>query len=472
MTGLRPKIANFLEDYDGFVSSSGQIDDIDYQKFSIDSRTLQSGDFFVALKGDSFDGHDFLDDALKKNASGVAAQSEWYAQAETKFRQDTAFIIVKDTLDFLQKLSTWHRSHFNIPIIAITGSNGKTTLRKMISGIFANKFSVLSSEKNQNNHIGVPLTLLKLRSSHEAAVVELGTNHPGEIGFLTELVNPPIGVITNIGKGHIGYFGSLEGIYVEKTALFDRMRSGSLIFKNADDAFLKEYHRNSINMVQVGTSEECDYQGKMISTDRYGCVKFSINDLVEIQLRIPGAHHFHNALMAAAIALHFDISIEAIKKTLEEFQPESQRMQISKENGILVINDTYNANPDSTRAAIEYLTNLQITKGRKIIVLGDMLEMGDFGEQEHVAIGKFINGRPIDYVFLFGQLSRMIKTGILETNSFKGEAHWYETHEEIAAQLKKILAPNDALLVKGSRGMKMENVLNNIFGIGLRRGTN
>jgi len=464
MPGLRLNTHNFLEGYDGFCSSSGAVEEIDYQNLSIDSRTLQWGEFFIALKGDNFDGHEFIADALKKHAVGVAAQSEWHAHNEAKFPRDATFIIVKDTLDFLQKLSTWHRSHFNIPIIAITGSNGKTTLRKMISEILAAKFNVLSNEKNKNNHIGVPLTLLKMQPDHEAAVVEIGTNHPGEIGFLTELVNPRIGVVTNIGKGHIGYFGSLEAIYEEKTALFDRMRSGSLIFKNADDAFLKKYHRNSIKMVQVGTSEKCDYKGKMISTDRYGCVKFSINDLVEIQLLIPGAHHFHNALMAAAIALHFDIPVGAIKKTLEKFRPENQRMQIYEENGILVINDTYNANPDSTRAAIDYLTNLQITKGRKIIVLGDMLEMGNFGEEEHIAIGKFINGRSIDFVFLFGPLSRMVKTGILDTNSFKGEAHWYETHEEIASHVKKILAPNDALLVKGSRGMKMENVLNNIFG--------
>lgn len=464
MPGSKPNIANFLEDYDGFSSSSGAVAGINYQKLSIDSRTLRAGEFFIALKGDNFDGHEFVANALKKHASGIAAQSSWYAHKEDKLPPDAALIIVKDTLDFLQKLSTWHRSHFNIPIIAITGSNGKTTLRKMVSEILADKFNVLRSEKNQNNHIGVPLTLLKLRSNHEAAVLELGTNHPGEIGFLTELANPAIGVITNIGKGHIGYFGSLEAIYREKTSLFERMRSGSLIFKNIDDVFLKKYKHNSIRMVQVGTSENCDYRGRIISTDRYGCVKFSINDMAEIQLKIPGAHHFRIALMATAIGLHLDIPIGAIKQILEKFQTENQRMQLSEENGILVINDTYNANPDSTRAAIEYLADLQISKGKKIIVLGDMLEMGDFGEEEHIGVGKFINGKSIDFVFLFGPLSRQIKTGIIETNSFKGEVHWYATHEEVAAHLKKILAPNDAMLVKGSRGMKMENVLKNIFG--------
>ena len=457
-------MADFLDDYDGLLSSSGAVKDVNYQKLSIDSRTLQQGDFFIALKGNNFDGHDFIDDAVNKRASGVAAQSKWQSQNEAKLPRDTAFIIVRDTLDFLQKLAMWHRSHFNIPVIAITGSNGKTTLRKMLLEVLTNKFNVLSNEKNQNNHIGVPLTLLKLRPGHQVAVVELGTNHPGEIAFLAELVNPVIGTITNIGKGHLGFFGSVEAVYKEKTSLFDKMRRGSLIFKNMDDAFLKNYRHSSIRMLEVGSSESCNFRGKLISTDRFGCVRFSVNDLIEIQLQIPGVHHFHNALMAASIALHFDIPTEAIKKTLEEFRPESQRMQISEEKGILIINDTYNANPDSTRAAIEYLANLEIADARKIIVLGDMLEMGDFGEEEHIAVGKFINGKSIDFVFLFGPLSRLVKTGILETNSFKGEAHWYETHEEIANHLKRILAPNDALLVKGSRGMRMEKVLNNIFG--------
>jgi UDP-N-acetylmuramoyl-tripeptide--D-alanyl-D-alanine ligase len=464
MLDSKPNIASFLGDYDGFLSSAGPVKEINYSKISIDSRTLQPGDFFIALKGDNFDGHDFIAKVISKSASGVAAESKWQSSDETKFLQNFAFIIVKDTLDFLQKLAMWHRSNFNIPIIAITGSNGKTTLRKMVTETLANKFKVLSSEKNQNNHIGVPLTLLKLRPNHEVAVVELGTNHPGEIAFLAELVNPVIGVITNIGKGHLGFFGSTEAIYREKISLFERMRDESLIFKNMDDAFLKNYKHSSTKMISVGTLETCDYRGKMISTNRHGCVRFSINDLVEIQLQIPGAHHFHNALMATAIALHFNVPAKAIKKTLEEFQSENQRMQISEENGILVINDTYNANPDSTRAAIEHLANLQIPEGKKIIVLGDMLEMGDFGEEEHIAVGKFINGKSIDFVFLFGPLSRMVKTGILEANSFKGKAYWYETHEEIVSHLKKILMPHDVLLVKGSRGMRMENVLNTIFG--------
>lgn len=463
MSGKDLNLKLFIEDYPKVSSSSGIIDDIDYQNFSIDSRTLQPGQFFIPLKGENFDGHEFITEAIEKSAKGIAVQWDWYSQkSKTEFPNELAIMVVENTLDFLQKLSSWHRSHFNIPIIAITGSNGKTTTRKMITEILSNNFAVLSNEGNQNNHIGVPLTLLKLRLDYEMAVIELGSNHPGEIALLTELVNPGIGIITNIGKGHIGYFGSLEAIYGEKTALFENIRSGSVIFLNMEDPFLSNY-KTSVKTIRVGISDSYEYWGKVVSVDELGCVRFSINNLIEIQLKIPGGHNFYNALMAAAVGLHFDISINEIKETLGNFQAISQRMQVYRVNEVLIINDAYNANPESARAVIDYLADLSSVKGRKIIAIGDMLELGDLGEKEHFLIGKFICDRSIDLVFLFGPLSIKIKEGLLENNSFKGEAYWYATHKEIVNHLEKILAPDDALLVKGSRGMKMENILNNLF---------
>lgn len=453
----------FLEDYPEVISVSGDVDKIQYQNLSTDSRTLQKGQFFIPLKGENFDGHEFIRDVIKKNVGGVVVESSWYSkQDHHKIFEKTPCIIVDNTLNFMQKLSNWHRSHFNIPIIGITGSNGKTTIRKMITEILSDKFAVLSNVGNQNNHIGVPLTLLKLQSSNEVAVIEIGTNHPGEIALLTELVNPSFGIITNIGKGHIGFFGSLNAIYKEKTALFDNMRNGSVIFLNMDDTYLKKYE-TSLRTIRIGTSDKFDYWGKIISIDEFGAVKFDMNNLTEIQLKVPGVHHFHNALIAAAVGLQFDISISEIKETLENFEPVNQRMQVYKVNGVWIINDAYNANPDSSRSAIEYLAELSSIKGRKIIAFGDMLELGDFGEQEHYSLGKFISNKSIDMIFLFGPLAKSIKKGIAENNSFAGETYWYGTHQEITEHLRKILAPNDALLIKGSRGMKMENILNNLF---------
>lgn len=464
MTQKDPKFKEFLATYPGFVSSTGKVENIPYQNLSIDSRTIQPGQFFIPLKGENFDGHEFVAAAVEKGASGIAVEAQWYSeQGQGRFPEGVSVIVVKDTLDFLQKLSTWHRQHFMIPVVAITGSNGKTTVRKMIAEILSGKYTVLTNEGNQNNHIGVPLTLLRISASHQVAAIELGTNHPGEIAMLTDLIKPDVGVITNIGKGHIGFFGSVEAIYKEKTRLFDSMKSGSVIFKNMEDAFLRNYQNSDLKVIRVGSSPSYDYHGRIISSDQFGCVKFSINGIAEISLRIPGLHLFQNALMAAAVGLFFGISAEDIKSRLEDFQPAKQRMQIYEKDGVLIINDAYNANPDSTVAAIDYLANLPAVKGRKIIAIGDMLEMGDFGEEEHRMIGKFINGKPIDFVFLYGPLSAMIKKGIIETNSFKGEMHWCETHEEIANHLAKILAPDDVLLIKGSRGMRMENVLKNLF---------
>ena len=463
MSGNELNLKQFIRDYPKVSSSSGMIDDIDYQNLSIDSRTLQPGQFFIPLKGENFDAHEFIPDVIEKNAKGIVVQSDWYSQRnKIDFPDELATIVVENTLDFLQKLSAWHRSHFNVPIIAITGSNGKTTTRKMIAEMLSNKFAVLSNEGNQNNHIGVPLTLLRLRPDYEMAVIELGSNHPGEIALLTELVNPGVGVITNIGKSHIGYFGSLEAIYKEKTALFERMRSGSVIFLNMEDPYLCNY-KTSAKIIRVGTSDNYEYRGRVVSVDERGCIKISINNLTEIQLKIPGIFHFMNTLMATAIGLHFDVAINEIKETLENFQAVSQRMEVYSVNGVLIINDAYNANPDSTRAAIDYLDSLSSVKGKKIIAIGDMLELGNFGEREHLLIGKFISEKSIDLIFLFGPLSVKIKDGLLENDSFEGEAYWYETQEEIVDHLAKILAPNDALLVKGSRGIKMENILNNLF---------
>lgn len=456
-------LKKFIEDYPEVSSVVGDIDKIQYQNLSIDSRTIQAGQFFIPLKGENFDGHEFIADVVEKNVGGIVVESDWYSyQNNSEILGKIPVVIVDNTLDFLQKLSNWHRSHFNIPIVGITGSNGKTTLREMVTKILLNKFVVLSNQGNKNNHIGVPLTILKIQSSHELGVIEIATNHPGEIALLTELINPMFGIITNIGKGHIGFFGSLEAIYKEKTALYEKMRAGSVIFLNMEDKYLKNYE-SSLEIIRIGKSDENDYWGKIISVDDQGRVKFSINNLEEIQLKITGEHHFNNALLAAAIGLHFKISIEKIKETLEDFEPVDQRMQIYKVNDLLIIDDSYNANPDSSRSAIDYLAKLSSIKGRKILAFGDMLELGDFGEQEHYSLGEFISNKTIDVVFLFGPLSIMIKKGLAENNSFAGETYWYETQQEIIEHLRKILTSNDALLVKGSRGMKMENILNNLF---------
>jgi UDP-N-acetylmuramoyl-tripeptide--D-alanyl-D-alanine ligase len=457
------KIKEFLKSTSGINVISGPIDSLDYTNVSIDSRTLKPGQLFIPLKGDNFDGHKFVSNALKKGASGVVTEKEWYQKNQSlRLSPNETLICADDPLKFLQKLSAWHRRQYDFPLIGLTGSNGKTTCRKMIYQILSNDYDVLSNTANQNNHIGVPLTLLRTDAEHSIGIVELGTNHPGEIAFLCELVKPTAGIITNIGKGHLGYFGDLKEVYREKTMLYNSLPSGSPIFVNMDDPYLKNYIRDDLSKIRVGISTDCHVYGAIISTDRWGALKFSINDNFEVQLKIPGKHHFYNALLSAAVGIYYGISTDKIKHSLEAFLPESQRMEISERDGLIIINDAYNANPDSTKAAIDYLVTLPVNVNKKILVLGDMLEMGEFGEKEHLEIGQYIDGNKIDYVFLYGPLSKYIQVGINESKSNAVESFWYDSHQNIANHLNDIINTGDVLLIKGSRGMKMENVLENL----------
>lgn len=460
MQDVKSGMGQFFKKYPGYISHSGPLDAVRYQEVSIDSRRIKAGELFIALRGENFDGHSFLQQALEKNAAGVVVDAQWTRQSSGQIpRENAAVIVVKDTLNFLQELSAWHRNQFSIPVLGVTGSNGKTTVRNMIVEILSKKYRVASNEGNQNNHIGVPLTLLKIEAGHQMAVIELGSNHPGEIDFLTRLIQPTMGLITNIGKGHIGYFGDLDSIYREKTALFQRLSTDSTIFKNMEDPYLKNYRRSGLKTITVGYSDKYDVWGTEDSVDQLGCVKFTLNGTTSIQLKIPGSHQFGNALLAAAVGLESGVASRGIKEVLENFTAVKQRMEIFERRGILIVNDAYNANPDSTRAAIDYLVSLPGRKGKKILALGDMLELGDFAEKEHEAIGRYIAGKPVDFVFLYGPLSPFVEKGLKKNDSGAIRFFRYETHEEIARHLDKILAPGDVLLLKGSRGMIMETIL-------------
>lgn len=460
---VKGKIREFLKTTSNIEVISDSIDSLDYTNVSIDSRSLEAGQFFIPLKGDNTDGHKFILNALEMGASGVVVEREWYRENQSlPLSPNQTLLSVDNPLKFLQKLSAWHRRQYDFPLIGLTGSNGKTTCRRMIHQILSNDYHVLSNAGNQNNHIGVPLTLLKTNIEHNIGTVELGANHPGEIAFLCELVKPTAGIITNIGKGHLGYFGNLTEVYREKTMLYNSLPSGSPIFVNMDDPYLKDYVRDDLSKIRVGISKEGHVCGAIISADRWGAVKFDVNDSFQVQLKIPGKHHFYNALLAAAVGIYYGISTEKIKSSLEDFLPESQRMEISESDGLIIINDAYNANPDSTKAAIDYLLTLPVNDNKKILVLGDMLEMGEFGEQEHRDIGKYIDGNKIDFVFLYGPLSKYVQQGINESNSNTVASFWYDSHERIAKHLNEMINPGDILLIKGSRGMKMEKVLEDL----------
>ncbi|MBN2365207.1 MAG: UDP-N-acetylmuramoyl-tripeptide--D-alanyl-D-alanine ligase [Calditrichaeota bacterium] len=424
---------------------------------SIDTRTLHEGDLYIAIRGERFDGHDFAREALDKGASAVVAAAEKKLKGVKK---SAGIIRVSDSVRFLMEFSGWYRAQFSIPVIAITGSTGKTTTKEMLASILGLVFRVIKTQKNMNNFIGVPLTLLQISDTTDVAVVEVGTNHPGEIATLTDIVLPTHAVITNIGSGHIGFFGSKEAIYAEKTTLFERMKFGTRIYINAEDILLEKYSNDDLSIKSCGLRKGLDYEGELLRMDERGRARFRINHGPEIQLQIPGRHQLLNALLAGSIALDMGISPSNVKLGLESVLPQDKRMVVEDYHDILLINDAYNSNPESLRAAIDYLCELPRPEGtRKYMILGDMLELGEKSEDEHRQIGHYLKDKPVDAVLCLGQYSRFIYEVIRDDSSAKSVAYFFERHEEAGKKLSELLQKGDILLLKGSRGMAVEKVL-------------
>ncbi len=431
--------------------------DLPIRGISIDTRTLQPQEIFWAISGESFDGHWFVNEAEKKGAAAVVVEKR---KAKRLPSLQIPLIQVKDTLTSLQQFSTWHRSRFKIPVIGITGTNGKTTTKEMISWLLQTKYNVHKTIGNLNNHIGTPMTLLRLNSDHEISVVELGTNHPGEIGMLSSLVNPTAALITNIGRGHLEFLSSIEGVANEKLALFRTLRKNGLIFLNRDDKQLASANirRKNIQDYSLTKSISARVKGLLTEVDKNGCGKWRLNKSTIIQMRIPGIQNVQNALAASAVGLSFGLSEKTIKKALEEYTAYDKRMQIINNGQSVIINDSYNANPDSFYPALDTLAFLAKGKNkRKILVIGDMLELGKKSDELHQALFKKILQYKIDGIFTYGDACQKAAKKVL-VNGFSN-TYSFDSHEALANKLKQFLKPGDVILLKGSRGMQMEKVL-------------
>jgi UDP-N-acetylmuramoyl-tripeptide--D-alanyl-D-alanine ligase len=431
--------------------------DFSVQGISTDSRTLQMGEVFVALRGDNFDGHDFLEMAVHRGAAAlVIASDRHYGELSEKI----PVIRTPDTLHFLMEYAGWYRLQFNLPVIGLTGSTGKTTCKEMLAAVLNRKYQVVKTQKNLNNFIGVPLTLLQLQKNIEIAIVEMGSNHPGEIATLTELVKPTQAAITNIGSGHIGFFGSREAIFNEKKALFDGMPPGSKIFLNMEDTLLRNYRRKVLTIYTYGLRGDYTYQATLVNVDRRGHVYFQINHGPEIRLAIPGRHQWINALLAGSIGLDAGISPLEVKEALESVSLIDKRMEVIEHRGITIINDAYNSNPESLRVAIDHLLDLSTPKNsRKFLVIGDMLELGEYSEEEHRRIGLYLQDKKIDYVFCLGPHCYQIVEILSKTENSSIQSQFFASHKELAEVLNILLRRQDIMLLKGSRGMAMEKIL-------------
>lgn len=424
-----------------------------FQKYPIictDSRNCPQDSIFFALKGENFNANAYAKLALNNGCKYAVVD-------EAEYAIDERYILVDSVLESLQDLAKHHRKQLKTTIIGITGTNGKTTSKELIASVLCEKFNILYTQGNLNNHIGVPLTLLKMKSEHEIAVIEMGANHLGEIKILSEIACPDYGIITNVGKAHLEGFGSFEGIMKTKAELYDFIKNeGKLIFKNKDNKFLLKMADDAgltsdkiIDFSLNSENKNCLVWGEISANSPFLEMNCIVNqsDAVNIKTKLVGAYNAENILAAVTIGNYFGIEIEKIKKGLENYTPQNNRSQLTiTENNKLIV-DAYNANPTSMAAAIKNFAEMDVSP--KVLILGDMLELGDLAQQEHQAIVNLLKEHNLMDVFLVGDFFKQTSTDFC----------CFDNVELLMHQLEIQPIKNSYVIIKGSRGIKLENVL-------------
>ena len=443
----------------GEVGNNTKGHQVDARGISIDSRTIKKGNLFVAIPGERYDGHQFVIDAQNKGASLVIISKEKINQVEKKKLKEIPVVLVKDTKKALREIAFWHRNKFEVPTVAVTGTNGKTTTKDMITEVLSSKFKVLKSIKSYNNLIGLPLTLFELDSDTQVLVLELGMSSPGEIGILTKTAKPNIGVITNIGPAHLESMESLEKIAQAKFELLENMPSSHISVLNADDEFLAERIKNSREKtISFAIKNEADFKANELTTSDEGYIGFKVNGKLNINLRLLGEHNVYNALAAFAVGSLLGVDELKIKESLERYTPSELRMELNQIGNIRVINDSYNANPVSMANALKTLKQMK-GEGRKIAVLGDMLELGKKTFDYHFKLGRSVAEFRIDLLLTVGKHSSVIGQGAKEHGVNSEKIFAFDDNEKVSAYLIENLKDGDLVLIKGSRKMKLEEVV-------------
>jgi UDP-N-acetylmuramoyl-tripeptide--D-alanyl-D-alanine ligase len=450
----------------GKLVSGAQDLDVAPSRFSTDSRTIKKGDLFVAIEGPNFDGNDFLDDAFRKGAIGAIVSRS----ARDAFRRDKrpgrekrpdherrVIIRVKDTTRAYGAIAHYHRMQFRIPLIAVTGSNGKTTTKDMIWHILSGRYNVLKNEGTRNNHIGLPQTLLALKEATDIAVVELGMNHMGELAYLGTIAEPSIAVLTNIGPSHLEHLGSLGNVFKAKTELLRSLPAGAVAVLNGDDELLSRYRTTRLKAVTFGFGRNHDFRASHVKLvgRRWA---FLVNGRHPFELNMLGRHNIYNALAAIAVSAHFVRDFSYMRERLLTFKADEMRLRIKRLSGVEFMNDAYNSNPLSMKCALSALLDYG-TKGRRFVVSGDMLELGRAAKEYHARTGELIAKSKVDFLFTVGRLSQQTARAALRAGMKEENVKRCMTHEDAALLLKRMARPRDVVLVKGSRAMQMEKVI-------------
>ena len=422
---------------------------VSFMRVSTDSRKLAAGDLFVALRGDNHDGHQFLPDIAQRGACGAVVEKR---NEQLQLPQ----LVVDNTTQALGQLGAMNRELFAGPVIGITGSAGKTTVKEMTAAILRQQGDVLVTRGNLNNHLGVPMMLLEIGAQHQFAVIEMGASAVGEIAYVAALAKPDVAVITNVGTAHVGGFGSVERIAAGKSEIYQALGERGVAVANRDDRFCADWLRLNAarRVITFGRHTDADVLASQVRVDRAGRASFIISyrqAQLPIQLQLLGEHNVLNALAAAACALALGITLAQVKQGLEQVIPVAGRMQVKAGmHGATLIDDTYNANPASVRAAINVLHQLP---GRRVLVLGDMAELGSEAEVLHADIGEYARTQQLDALVATGPLSAAT------VRAYGVGAQHFANKTDVAACVQRLLGPETVVLVKGSRSAAMEEVV-------------
>jgi len=452
-------ITRTLLDVQNMVNGEGleeKYQHVEISGVTTDSRNVENDNLFFPLVGDVFNGHEFVDKAISNGAKAVIWQ-----KSEKNPPKEVPFILVEDTLVALQALATAYINELpNLKIIGITGSNGKTTTKDMVAAILETTYKVHKTQGNFNNHIGLPLTVLSMSEDTEIAVLEMGMSGKGEIELLSEIAHPDVAVITNIGEAHLMDLGSREGIAEAKLEITKGLKKDGLFIFHGDEPLLQERVPGlSLKTTTFGEASSNDYYPAKIIQEPTGTL-FEVNK-EEYFIPVLGKHNVWNALAAYAVADYYGVEKDAIKKGFSSMKLTGMRLElIQAKNGASIINDAYNASPTSMLAAIDLIENLK-DFDQKIVVLGDMLELGDDEVEYHQQVGREIKQNNISHIFTYGKLGKEIAKGAKENQSVD-TVHHYDQKDELIKHLQSIVKEKDIVLVKASRGMKLEEVVNSI----------
>ena len=419
---------------------------LDCQLVTTDSRNCPEGSLFIALKGESFNGNAFAGKALETGCAYAVIDESEYA-----IEGDQRYILVDDCLQTLQQLANYHRHQLDTRVIGITGTNGKTTTKELISAVLSQSHNILYTLGNLNNHIGVPSTLLRLKAEHDLAVIEMGANHPGEIKFLSEIVEPDCGIITNVGKAHLEGFGSFEGVIKTKGELYDflRKKEGSTVFIHHDNAYLMNI-AEGLNLIPYGTEDDLYVNGRITGNSPYLTFEWKAGKdgkSYQVQTQLIGEYNFPNALAAITIGRFFGVEDAKINEALAGYTPQNNRSQLKKTDDNTLIIDAYNANPTSMMAALQNFRNMEVP--HKMLILGDMRELGAESAAEHQKIADYLKECTFEKVWLVG-------------DQFAAAEHSFQTYPNVQEVIKELEANKPkgyTILIKGSNGIKLSSVV-------------